>query len=243
MQDLYREQIDLRPGATYFEGQVQQARLERDVIEVKGAAARGIRPWVTRHGPIFFTEGNAELLHALDARPSRPVSSFPSSIWTARDNWEEFNAALARFAGPAQNFVYADVDGNIGYHATGQLPMRQELRGRRPGRTARAAMCEWEGLIPYDQLPHVFNPPSGMIVTANQNPFPADYPWPVDGRFSSRYRAQEIRALLESRASGARGHADRAEGCLLGVLRFLRPASVAAWDKTNPAQMSRPVTR
>ena len=58
---------------------------------------------------------------------------------------------------------------------------------------------EWDGYIPFDQLPNVYNPPSGIIATANQNPFPRDYPYRVEGSFADRYRVEQIRALLNAK--------------------------------------------
>ena len=86
-------------------------------------------------------------------------------------NWQEFTKALSRFPGPGQNFVYADVDGNIGYHATGQLPIRRNYRGDVPV-DGSSGENEWDGYIPFDDLPSAYNPPNGYVVTANQNPFP-----------------------------------------------------------------------
>jgi penicillin G amidase len=230
VQDLYLERIDMRTGQYLFQGQVQQARLERDVIKVKGQRPVELAAWVTRHGPIFFTEGNQNYSMRWMAAEEGPFD-FPFLDLDRAGNWDEFNTALARFVGPAQNFVYADVDRNIGYHATGRLPVRRNCVGDVPSDGA-SGMCEWDGFIPYDQLPHVFNPPSGVIVTANQNPFPADYPWPVNGRFSSRYRAQEIRTLLESRAQWAPSDMLTVQKDVYSAFSdFFARQVVAAWDK------------
>ena len=99
-------------------------------------------------------------------------------------NWDEFKRALSRYGGPSQNFVYADVDGNIGYHAAGKLPIRRNYDGGVPV-DGSSGENEWDGYIPFDELPQAFNPKNGFIVTANQNPFPADFPYRVGG-FSRR---------------------------------------------------------
>jgi penicillin amidase len=237
VQDLYLEQIDLRTGRYQFQGHAEQARLERDLIEVKGQRPVEIATWVTRHGPIFFTDGDKSYAMRWMAAEEGPFD-FPFLDLNRAGNWDEFNAALARFAGPAQNFVYADVDSNIGYHATGHLPVRRNCAGDVPADGA-SGMCEWDGVIPYDQLPQVFNPPSGVIVTANQNPFPADYAWPVNGRFSARYRAQEIRARLTSRAAWTPGDMLSVQKDVYSALSdFLARQVVAAWDK-HPGTNSR----
>jgi penicillin G amidase len=198
IQDLYREQINLENGRYLFQGRIEQARLERDVIAVKGQAPVEVSLWVTRHGPVFLSDGNAHYSMRWIVTGDAPVP-FPLLDLDRARNWDEFNAALKSWPGPAQNFVYADVDGNIGYHAAGPLPERsKDCPGDVPVDGA-SGLCEWQGVIPYEDLPNVYNPPSGMIVTSNQNPFPSDYAWPVDGRFASTYRARQIVARLQSR--------------------------------------------
>ncbi len=113
-------------------------------------------------------------------------------------NWQEFTAGLSRFPGPGQNWVYADVDGNIGYHAAGNLPIRRSYVGDVPV-DGSSGDFEWEGYIPFEQLPAYYNPASGLVVTANQNPFPSDYPYHVGGNFASPYRSRQIRTLLTRR--------------------------------------------
>ena len=119
--------------------------------------------------------------------------SFPFLAIDQAHNWSEFRGALEHFGGPGQNFVYADTDGNIGYQAAGLLPIRKSCPGDVP---AESADCAWAGFIPFEQLPSVYNPPAGMIVSANQNSFPAEYPYRVDGNFAPPYRANQIRARI-----------------------------------------------
>jgi penicillin amidase len=199
VQDLYREQIDPQSGRYVFQGKIEQARLERTAIGVKGANPVVFEQWITRHGPVFLEDENQR--YSLRWTAAEPSSfEFPFLDIDRARNWTEFNAALARFSGPGQNFVYADVDGNIGYHATGKLPIRPpDCRGDVPADGA-AGNCEWQGFIPFDDLPNFFNPPSGEIVTANQNPFPEDYRYAVAGDFAAYFRSHEIRTLLDRKA-------------------------------------------
>jgi len=197
VEDLYVERLDPRSGRYLFKGQVEQARSETEWIAVKGARPIEFRQWITRHGPVTIAEGNRLL--ALRWSAAEPGSfQFPFLDLNRANNWTEFTAALARFPGPGQNFVYADVDGNIGYHATGKLPIRKNYDGDVPV-DGSSGEYEWDGFIPFDQLPTFYNPPQGWVITANQNPFPDDYPYRVHGSFASPYRSQEIRSLLTSR--------------------------------------------
>jgi penicillin amidase len=198
VQDLYQEQIDLETGRYIFKAQTEQARLERGVIAVKSAKPVEFTTWVTRHGPVFLNDENRH--YSMRWAAAEPTSfQFPFLDINRANNWTEFVSAIARFPGPGQNFVYADADGNIGYHATGRLPIRPPNCGGDVPSDGASGECEWDGFIPFDQLPQFFNPPAGMIVTANQNPFAADYPFPVGGNFASPDRSNQIRALLSAR--------------------------------------------
>jgi penicillin amidase len=232
VQDLYHEQIDLQSGRYAFQQQVEQARPERNAIGVKGSRPVELNTWVTRHGPVFLTDENQN--YALRWTAADPSTfQFPFLDINRAHNWQEFTAAIARFTGPAQNFVYADVDGNIGYHATGRLPVRKNCKGDLPAEGA-AGECEWAGYIPFDELPQFFNPSSGMIVTANQNPFPEDYRYPVSGNFAPHYRARQIRALLEARSKWQPAEMLTVQKDVYSAFSyFLAQQVVAAWDASN----------
>jgi penicillin amidase len=195
VQDLYREQVDTQTGRYAFHGTVEQAHLERGAIAVKGEKPVVFEQWVTRHGPIFLSDGGQN--YALRWAAAEPGYQFPFVELNRARNWAEFTHALERFPGPGQNFVYADVDGNIGYQATGRLPIRPAGCGGDVPANGAAGDCEWQGFIPFKDLPSFFNPARDMVVTANQNPFPADYQYPVAGDFAAPYRSREIRTLLE----------------------------------------------
>jgi len=197
VQDLYIEDFDPATGQYLYRGQREQARLEREIIVVKGAQAIEMPLWITRHGPLYIDDAKEHL--ALRWAAAEPGAfQFPFPELNKAQNWQEFTRALARYPGPAQNFVYADVDGNIGYQATGLLPIRKGYAGDVPV-DGSSGENEWQGFIPFDQLPAFYNPPAGLVVTANQNPFPPDYPYAVNGNFASHYRSRRIRELLLAR--------------------------------------------
>jgi penicillin amidase len=211
---------------------MEMARAERELIRVKGQKPVEFTVWVTRHGPVIVTDGNDRMaLHWVAALPGMVV--FPVLDIDRAQDWRQFSAALARFSGPGSNFVYADVDGNIGYHAAGQLPIRKGYRGDLPV-DGSSGNFEWDGFIPFEELPSAFNPPSGIIATANQDPFPADYPYPVNGNFAPPDRSRQIRNLLSARNGW------RAEDMLAvqkdvysAFLQFIARQTVAAYDKRN----------
>ena len=233
VQDLYQERFDPQTGRYEFQGQTQQARLEQDVLAVKGEQPRPIALWVTRHGPIVITdEGQPYALRWTAAEPGAFTDPF-LDIDRAQ-NWRDFTAAIARFGGPAQNFVYADTEGNIGYHVSGRLPVRKNCAGDVPADGA-AGDCEWDGFIPFDQLPQSFNPVAGMVVSANQNPFPPQTVSQINGNFAPPYRARQIQALLGSLAKWkAEDMIAIQKDVYSAFMQFLAQQVVAAWDRQKP---------
>ena len=109
--------------------------------------------------------------------------------------WDEFRAALGRVATPVWNWVYADVDGNIGYQLVGAIPIRKKGRGLLPV-PGWIDDYEWDGCIPYDEMPRLLNPSNNYIVTANNVVTPDDYPYLISTRFAPPYRAARIEELI-----------------------------------------------
>jgi penicillin G amidase len=230
VQDLYLEQIDEQSGRYVYEGQPAQARLEREIIRVKGATPAELGVWVTRHGPLFLTEAGARLTLRWTLA-IHGIMQFPVLDIDRAQNWQQFTAALERFPGPGSNFVYADVDGNVGYHAAGKLPKRTGYAGDLPVDGA-SGKYDWDGFIPFDQLPAVFNPPSGIIDSANQDTFPADYPYPVNGQFAPPDRSVRIRKLLEAREGWKAQDLLAVQGDVYSAFgKFLAGNLVAAYQK------------
>ncbi|MBD0370558.1 MAG: penicillin acylase family protein [Pyrinomonadaceae bacterium] len=179
--EVLREEMRVRKSFTSTETETQ-------VMEVT----------VTRHGPVVFErEGKRYALQwtALDPKLSAAEGFF--AINTAR-NWTEFQTALARYTAPMQNMVYADVDGHIGYTAAGRVPLRKSGDGSLPYDGSTDA-GEWTGFIPFEKLPRLFDPPSGIIVTANQRVVGTDYPYFLTHEWAAPYRARRILELLEAK--------------------------------------------
>jgi len=112
-------------------------------------------------------------------------------------NWEEFGEALSYWDVPSQNFVYADVEGNIGYQAPGRIPIRASGNGSMPA-AGWTGEYEWVDYIPFDELPRAFNPPEGYIVTANNAVVGPDYPYFISMDWDPGYRARRIVELIEA---------------------------------------------
>jgi penicillin amidase len=190
--DLYQEQLDTRTGRYRFKGATEQATLDRQTIEVKGGKSLVVNTWVTRHGPVLVQTRDRVYTMRWTAADG---FGFPFMDINRASNFQQFRAALSTFWGPTQNFVYADKAGNIGYQAAGRVPVRHNFDGDFPVDGA-SGNFEWDGYIPFEQMPNVYNPPSGVIATANQRTFPDDYPFHITGSFADKYRVEQIRALL-----------------------------------------------
>ncbi len=200
VQDLYEERIDLASGRYQYGNEARQAARITEVIRVKGAADVRLNVLVTHHGPLIHSTADESVKRNLALQwtaLSPDFIQYPFIELNLARNWDEFRQALSRFPGPPQNLVYADVDGNIGYQAAGRIPLRTSS-GNLPVPGADPS-TEWQGFLPFDSLPRVYNPSSGWIVTANQNPFPPDFSTRVNGNFAPPDRANQIVARIKAR--------------------------------------------
>ncbi len=110
-------------------------------------------------------------------------------------NWSQFTQALKTFVVPSQNFVYADTDGNIGYYMPGNVPIRKGWSGAVPVPLDEAH--QWSGYVPFEKLPHLYNPTNGIIATANNKVVGNDYPYQLTFRWDHPpYRVERILSLL-----------------------------------------------
>ena len=110
-------------------------------------------------------------------------------------NWNEFKAALKTYGGATQNFVYADTQGNIGFHNGGAIPIRSSGDGSVPYDGSKN-VGKWTGYIPFEELPESYNPPEGFIVTANQRIAGDSYPHFLGHGWANPFRARRIYQLL-----------------------------------------------
>ncbi|MEV1130342.1 penicillin acylase family protein [Agromyces sp. NPDC049794] len=210
--DLYLERVE---GDTYeLDGVMLPLTVREEVIEVAGGDAVTVTVRSTARGPLVSDAGGdyatiAESPAAASAEGD--VGNAVSLQWTAltpgstaqavfninraRD-WDGFRQAAALFDVPAQNLLYADVDGNIGYQAPGRIPIRKSGDGTvpLPGWTSANG---WSGTVPFDQLPSVQNPERGYLVTAN-NAVSANGPM-FTRDWDHGYRAAGIEGLLDER--------------------------------------------
>ncbi len=211
--DLYIEKINPEnPDQYEFEGQWVDMTLVTEMINIAGSDPVEITAQITRHGPLItdvygleeFSEESGIDIPENYAISLRWTALEPSCAFCAfwgmdkAQNWAEFRTAASRLAVPAQNLVYADVEGNIGYQTPGFIPMRSDSHDGMlpvPGWTGE---YEWQGYIPFDKLPFAFNPPEGYIVTANNAVVGPEYPYSISRVWAYGYRAERIVNMIES---------------------------------------------
>lgn len=194
--DVYIENFNPEGAYQTPAGWVQpQHRTE--VIHVKGKADVNVDVKTTRHGPIITELVPGESRNLALRWTLYDGLHIPFFDVNAAQNWEDFKKAFAQLDAPGQNVVFADVDGNIGYHATGKVPIRAAGDGSLPVSGADNAH-EWMSYIPFDKLPNIYNPPSGIIATANGRITPDNYPNFISMEWEAPWRTARIYHVLES---------------------------------------------
>jgi penicillin amidase len=203
VQDLYSETFNTEGKYLTPDGATAPV-IRKEVIKVRTNLLKTdtedvvLEVTETRNGPIVVEDGGKRFAlrwTALDPA-NREFEAF-YYLNRAKD-WTEFTKALASYVGATQNFVYADVKGHIGWHAAGRIPIRRTGYGELPydGSTNDG---EWTGYIPFNDLPQLFDPPSGFIVTANQRAVGTSYKYPQYTRdYAAPWRARRIYELLEN---------------------------------------------
>ncbi|MEO5873617.1 MAG: penicillin acylase family protein, partial [Streptosporangiaceae bacterium] len=210
--DLVLEKVT---GQNYeYRGKQLPLVTRKETIKVAGGDPVTFDVQTTRHGPIISgvieelgkvgagghtpetadTGAHAVALRWTALEPSTTVDSV-FAINRAQD-WKSFREALRGFTAPAQNVIYADKQGHIGYQAIGKVPVRAKGDGTYPvpGWTGQ---YEWTGYLPYDELPTSYDPASGYLVTANNAAAGPGYPHMITKDWSDGHRSERIATLIE----------------------------------------------
>lgn len=201
VQDLY--QLELNPANPHqylYMDEWVDAEIIIEKFWVKGESEpREIEVMISRFGPVISNVVDLDIPLSLRWTALEGTREFDAVLeYMKAGSWEEFTGALENFMAPTQNIVYADREGNIGYRANGLIPIRRSGFGLLPvdGTTDE---FEWIGYIPYAELPTLYNPPEGIIVTANHRVVDDDYPYFISASWAPPYRAMSIWRELEGK--------------------------------------------
>ncbi len=202
--DFYIEQIDSTDAQRYiYDGQSLPIQSHEEEIIIRNDTSQYVSVRSTHHGPIvtdiktMLKKADAPYVASMrwtGAEVSDQIAAF--NAINRATNWEEFAAGVQKFTGPGQNFVYGDVKGNIGYWCGVLLPNRplqQSSTLPLPGWTKET---EWLGFVPFEQLPHLFNPSEGYIATANNKIVDDAYPYHISDLWEPPSRIQRLRDVL-----------------------------------------------
>ncbi|MEJ6472778.1 penicillin acylase family protein [Pseudoalteromonas piscicida] len=208
-QDLYLEKINLLNRNQYqVDGRYLDMEVWEESIQVKSDFLQDPEPAIkhqvrrTHRGPVISDLGKKlddyvySLQWTADLESGGSFRSFHQLAYVT--NWQEFNDAMESFVGPIHNFVYADIEGNIGYLAPGVFPVRGNREGALPS-PGWSSKNDWQEYIAFSDIPRVFNPESGLIVTANNKVVADNYPYYVTHDWAPPYRADRIRTEIEKK--------------------------------------------
>lgn len=231
VQDLFVERTDPNDATRYLTPEGSAPFIERkEIIKVRGADDVVLALRETRHGPVM-----SDLMsESLQDMPAGDVLAFAAAGLRADDrsaqalymlnragDWDSFTRAIRDFHSPQQNIAYADVDGNIGLYVAGRLPMRKSGEGLFPvpGWTGDH---DWTGFVPFEELPHSYNPASGHLANANNRVVGAEYPYPLGRDWTEPFRIRRIEDMI----GGAAQHDVNAMTRMQGDVHSLVPAAL-----------------
>lgn len=188
------------PKQYQYRGKWLEMEVIKDKIAVKEQDSIAVEYLYTVHGPVVFTDEALHKAVAIQCAWLEPGSApYLASLRMAQaKNWEEFREACAYNFIPAENMVWADPKGNIGWQATGIAPIRKNFSGMVP--LPGNGKYEWEGYLPMLSRPHAYNPENGIIATSNQNLTGIDYSFPeaIGYTWADPFRGNRIREVLQS---------------------------------------------
>ncbi len=204
VQDLYVEKLNgkgdyYQPPGGSSPGGWKLLKIDRETIRVRGGRNVTLDVRLTNNGPLLnpLLGQNAPPIALKWTLYDPSLNTIPLYAMDTASNWAQFSAALADWCWPTQNVVYADNKGNIAYQAVGRIPIRSK------GLTENLIASDsnvWEGYIPFADMPHAFNPPSGFLATANSRVTTSKTPYPITLEWGEPYRAQRIYKLLQGRS-------------------------------------------
>ena len=201
--DFYYETINpANPDEYLFNGEWRSLDVRKEIIKIKGGETVERVNRFTHRGPIVTKQKKMDEEKPISMRwvgnePSDEMRSL--YLMNRARNWEDYKNALKTFVSVSQNIAYADINGNIGIYCAAGVPMRDGWNGLEivPGETDK---YDWNGLVPFDELPHSYNPKSGYVSSANNRSAGDDYPYHISHWYAPQYRIDRIREMLTEKS-------------------------------------------
>jgi penicillin amidase len=198
--DLFTEKINPADSNQYFfNGEWKNMKIRDEIIKIKGGKQQTLKLRFTHRGPVISGLQNINdaviSMHWAGYDPSNELKAVYKLNRAA--NWEDFREAISNFRSISQNFVYADIDGNIGLNTGGGIAIRKgDGNIIRDGKTDE---YDWKSYVPFEQLPFSYNPPEGYVSSANNKTVNEKYPYYVSSDFALPYRINRIRQMLDEK--------------------------------------------
>ncbi len=197
--DFYEEKVNPGDSILYeYEGKWLKFEEVKTVIKISSGEQVEKTLRFSHRGPVVseFKEVNSIVtMHWVGDEKSNELMSVYKL--NQADNWDEFRDALRTFTSLSQNIAYADVNGNIGLFCAAGVPIRDRgLTGILPGYVND---YNWNGMVPFEELPYSFNPPEGFVASANNRTATPDYPWHIGTWYSLPYRYTRIAEMLKEK--------------------------------------------
>ena len=196
-QDLYVERF--QDGKYLYKDQWLDAETHDETIKVRGGGDVHTTVTVTQHGPVIAGDPAKGSGLAFKYTATEQASTWPEILWQMlrAENCQELVDDMEGWVDPCNNLLFADIHGDMGYLCRGRIPIRSRVNGWLPvpGWTGEH---EWEGDIPFDELPVSINPPEGYIATANNRPVGDDYPHYIAIDYTPEFRVKLVTAGLKS---------------------------------------------
>ena len=201
--DFFIETINPdNPNEYLYDGNWKKMKIIKESIRLKNNRDTTITIRLTHHGPIITD------IHALTKSENVEISMSWTGNWLTKEidallglslatNWNEFSDAAKNYGVPGQNIVYADTKGNIGWRPAVYVPIRKEGSSLLP-RPGNDPKYDWNGRVPFNKMPYLYNPESGFIATANNKTIGDSFPYYISGLWADPSRAQQIVNRLDT---------------------------------------------
>lgn len=244
--DFFLEKTDdAHPGQYQYQGEWIDFETEQHTIHVKDGDPVTRELQFTRHGPVISRFKNLDREVVSMKWIGNAMSDEIGAVYQLNraENWDDFRRAVRGFVAVSQNIAYADVQGNVGLQTCAGIPIRKKGTGMdvSPGWTDE---YEWQGTVPFDALPSTFNPPDGVVSSANNKTVDASYPHHISHWFALHYRIDRIREMLAAKpylsledfmAMQTDHHSRLVTDLLPGLLSRLAPRSAELSDLEQAA--------